>query len=293
MLLSGVFTALITPFKDDKTIDWSALEKIVTHQVENGITGLVPCGTTGESPTLTHSEHNEVICRVIKIAKAINPKVVIIAGAGSNSTAEALQLSEEAAKNGADYILSVNPYYNKPTQEGLYQHFKTIADNSPIPILLYNIPGRTSVTLSIDTIVKLSQHSNIIGIKEATGDLNFMTKVYLNCNKSFTLLSGDDNLLLPILSIGGCGVISVISNLFPKEITSIVQDYLAGNIVKAQETYFKYFTLCNSLFLETNPIPVKYAASKLGFCSNSLRLPLTSLSKSYQEELDKQLLPFL
>ncbi len=289
MSLTGTFTALVTPFKKSGDIDWSSFERLVKIQVESGIDGLVPCGTTGESPTLTHDEHREVIAKVTTWAKKSNSDVIIIAGTGSNSTLEAIELTESASTEGADYSLQVNPYYNKPTQEGLYQHFKKIADESKIPIVLYNIPGRTSVKIEFETIKNLSKHKKIVGIKEATGDLNLMTEIINNTEKNFTLLSGDDNLLLPILSIGGQGIVSVCSNIFPKQICQITRDCLTGNYKRAQESFHKIFNFCQSLFCETNPIPVKYALSEMGVCENILRLPLTPLSKKYEDLIKSQL----
>ena len=279
MLLRGTFTALITPFKND-AIDYGALEAIIAKQIQGKVEGLVPAGTTGESPTLNHDEHRELIQRVVKFSKSIDKNVKIIAGTGSNSTKEAISLTQYAAKAGADYALSVNPYYNKPTQAGLVKHFKKIADESSIPIILYNIPGRTSVSLSLESIVELSNHRNIAGIKEATGDLNFMTQIILNSSKDFSLISGDDNLILPILAVGGQGVISVISNIFPFETGEITRYFFQGKFEKALSLFYKLFPLCKAMFSETNPIPVKYAAFLKGFCANELRLPLTSLTEA-------------
>ena len=289
MDLSGIFTAIITPFKKSGEIDWSSFERLVKTQVENGVDGLVPCGTTGESPTLSHDEHRQVISRVTSWAKKTNSDIIIIAGTGSNSTAEAIELTKAAATEGADYSLQVNPYYNKPTQEGLYQHFTMIADESSIPLILYNIPSRTSVQIELETMTRLSQHKKIAGVKEATGDLNFMTEIMCSVEKNFTLLSGDDNLLLPILSIGGKGIISVCSNVLPKQICQITRDYLSGHHEVAKEAFHDIFLFCQSMFYETNPIPVKYALSEMGFCENILRLPLTPLSEKFRPIIKKQL----
>ena len=290
MLLTGTFTALVTPFQRSGEIDWPALEKLVKTQIEKGVDGLVPCGTTGESPTLSHQEHDEVIARVVEWAKKTNPDAVVIAGTGSNSTQEAVRLTLKAGEAGADYALLVNPYYNKPTQEGLYLHFKQIADESQIPLVLYNIPGRTSVKLSVDTIKRLSRHNNIAGVKEATGDLSFMTEILCEVKEDdFTLLSGDDNLLLPILSIGGKGIISVCSNVLPEQISKITRDYLNGNISQAQSDFLSIFPFCQAMFVETNPIPVKFALAVMGGCENVLRPPLTELSKAFREPIQKLL----
>lgn len=287
MSLTGTYTALITPFHSDCSIDWDSLKKFVEFQIDNNIDGLVPMGTTGESPTLSHDEHIEVIERVTEWAKNKNPDIKIIAGTGSNSTHEAIHMTQRAKKAGADYALVVNPYYNKPNQEGLIKHFTKIADEGGLPLILYNIPGRTCVQLKLDTIIRLSQHSNIHAIKEATGDINFMTQIILSTGDDFSLLSGDDNLLLPILSIGGKGVISVSSNIYPNEMAAITKDYMNGNYEKAQEKFMKIFPVCRSMFIETNPIPVKYAAYKKGFCSDTLRLPLVSLSSEKRKFIDE------
>lgn len=279
-MLTGTFTALITPFKPNGEVDFAQLKKIVEFQVNSGIDGLVPCGTTGESPTLDHDEHRAVIEKVIEYAKSIRTNVVVIAGTGSNSTKEAIELTKAAKSYGADYSLQVNPYYNKPTQEGLYRHFMSIAEAVDLPMVLYNIPGRTGVSLSLETIRKLAEHPQIVGIKEATGDLNFMTQIVLECKETFSLLSGDDNLLLPILSIGGRGVISVVSNLFPRETAEITRAYLQKDLEKARRYFYALFPLAKAMFVETNPIPVKFAAHNLGLCENVLRLPLVPLSKA-------------
>lgn len=288
MSLQGTFTALITPFHGQSAeIDWQRLKALVEFQIDQGVEGLVPCGTTGESPTLTHSEHREVIAKVTEWARAKKSDTIIIAGTGSNSTSEAVELTRAAAADKADYALVVNPYYNKPTQEGLYRHFSTIADSSDIPLVLYNIPGRTAVKLEIETIKRLAAHPNIRAVKEATGDVNFMTQVIINTPEDFSLLSGDDNLLLPILSIGGRGVISVISNIFPKQASDITRLFYQGKIEEAQKLFLSLFPVCGTMFAETNPIPVKYAASHLGLCENILRLPLTPLDSKYQKSIEQ------
>ncbi|MDH4199986.1 MAG: 4-hydroxy-tetrahydrodipicolinate synthase [Spirochaetia bacterium] len=285
MELHGTFTAMVTPFQANQEIDYLALKKLIQKQLDAKIEGLVPCGTTGESPTLNHTEHREVIAKTTQWAKEINPHTIIIAGTGSNSTREAIELTKSAASDGADYALVVNPYYNKPTQEGLYAHFMSIADASAIPLILYNIPGRTAVSLSIETIVRLAQHKNIVGIKEATGDLSFMAEVILNTPPDFVLLSGDDNLLLPVLAIGGRGGISVISNVFPRETGEITRNFRKGNIQEAKSGFYKLFPLMKAMFYETNPIPVKAALYILGEIENTLRLPMTALSEKYFQKI--------
>ncbi len=278
---------MITPFDGDSNVDWQALDKLIETQLAGEVEGLVPCGTTGESPTLSHDEHKEVIKRVVGKAKSIKSEVTVIAGTGSNSTREAISLTQAAAADGADYALVVNPYYNKPNQQGLYEHFYAIAEEATIPVVLYNIPGRTAVSLSLDTIVKLAEHPNVAAIKEATGDINFMTQVVMNTPDNFSLLSGDDNLLLPILSIGGQGVISVISNLLPQQTSNISRSFLGGDYQTAKKFFDEIFPLSLLMFCQTNPIPVKYAASFLGICENALRQPLTALPDEFKPAIDK------
>ncbi|MDH4262244.1 MAG: 4-hydroxy-tetrahydrodipicolinate synthase [Spirochaetia bacterium] len=285
MKLQGTFTALITPFQKNEQIDYPALKKLIVKQMLNKVEGLVPCGTTGESPTLTHEEHREVIAKTVEWAKEINKDTTIIAGTGSNSTQEAVDLTKSAAADGADYALVVNPYYNKPTQDGLYAHFMRIAESSTIPVIVYNIPGRTSVSLSIDTISRLAEHPNIAGIKESTGDLGFMAEVILNTPDDFVLLSGDDNLLLPVLSIGGKGVISVLSNLLPLKVGNVSRSFFSGNYEHARKEYYNLLPLMKAMFFETNPIPVKAALSIMSEIENVLRLPMTKLSKGNHEKL--------
>jgi 4-hydroxy-tetrahydrodipicolinate synthase len=291
--LRGTYTALLTPFTaDGERVDWAALKKLVETQIDAGVEGLVPCGTTGESPTLSHAEHTEVIAKVIEWAKAKNPKTLVIAGTGSNSTAEAISLTKEACAAGADAVLSVNPYYNKPVQAGLTLHFQKIADASKVPVVLYNIPGRSAVGMTVDTIATLSKHGNITAIKEATGDLGFMALVIQATEGRMTLLSGDDNLIVPVLSIGGSGVISVISNVYPKETGDIARDFLAGRLEDSQKKFLKLLPLCKAMFIETNPIPVKYAAAKKGLCLNSLRLPMTPLGVTFESILSQAMASF-
>ncbi|MDX1958472.1 MAG: 4-hydroxy-tetrahydrodipicolinate synthase [Leptospiraceae bacterium] len=285
-MFQGVFTAIITPFKNDR-IDYDSYFLILDKQIQSGISGVVPCGTTGESPTLSTEEHTELIRKTVEYCKG---KIQVLAGAGSNSTKEAVELTKHACEDGADGILSVNPYYNKPTQEGLYQHFWTIAENSTKPIMLYNIPGRTGVNLLPETITRLSAHPRISSIKEATGDLGQMAKTIYLLPKEFTVLSGDDNLTLPLLAIGGVGVVSVVSNLFPKSIKELVDSFQKGNLDRAREIHYKLLPIFALAFMETNPIPVKQAMSWFGFGNGEIRLPLTTLSKNSQsEEFKKKL----
>ncbi|MCB1178067.1 MAG: 4-hydroxy-tetrahydrodipicolinate synthase [Leptospiraceae bacterium] len=285
-MFQGVFTAIITPFKNDK-IDYDSYFKILDKQIFAGIDGIVPCGTTGESPTLTYEEHTELIQKTVLY---VNKRAKVIAGTGSNSTREAIFLTEEACKSGVDGVLSVNPYYNKPTQEGLFQHFKSVAEASSVPVMLYNIPGRTAVSLTPDTIKKLSKVKNISSLKEATGDLNFMTRVISLVSPDFHILSGDDNLILPLLSIGGRGVVSVVSNIFPKTVKTIVDLFREGKLTEAREKFYEVYPIMHMAFIETNPIPVKAAMNWLGYASDEIRLPLTKLtSNSSSEEFKNKL----
>ncbi|MDR2251668.1 MAG: 4-hydroxy-tetrahydrodipicolinate synthase, partial [Endomicrobium sp.] len=275
-MFSGVYTALITPFKKGK-VDFDALGKLVKNQYKAGINGIVPCGTTGESPTLSYEEHEQVIEFCVKQAKG---KMKILAGAGSNSTAETIRFTQFAKKVGCDGALMVAPYYNKPTQKGLYLHFKKVADTVNIPIVLYNIVGRASVNIETTTIAKLCKDcKNIIGVKEASGSLSQMSALKALV-PNIELLSGDDALTLPVLSIGGMGVISILSNLLPLETLSLIKAFEKGNIKEAKKIHYKFWPLVNALFMETNPIPVKTAAAMLGICSSEIRLPMCEMEES-------------
>lgn len=285
-MFQGVFTAIITPFKEDK-IDYSSYFRILDAQIRSGVSGVVPCGTTGESPTLSYEEHSELIQKTVEY---VNKRILVIAGTGSNSTAEAIHLTERACKDGVDGVLSVNPYYNKPTQEGLFLHFKKIAEASNKPVMLYNIPGRTAVNLSPDTIKRLSEIPNITSIKEATGDLGQMAKTIQAVGSKMNVLSGDDNLTLPLLAIGGKGVVSVASNLFPKTLSTMVNAFMIGELERARKIHYDLLTVFGLMFCETNPIPVKACMHWLGYSENTLRLPMTPLTMGAQaEELKKQI----
>lgn len=279
MKFHGAITALVTPFKNGK-IDEKAFRAIIEHQIRSGIDGLVPCGTTGESPTLTHEEHKRVIRIVVETS---NGRVPVIAGTGSNSTAEAVELTRYAKKAGADGALLVTPYYNKPTQQGLYLHFQTIAKSVDIPVILYNIPGRSVVNISPETIARLAKISNIVGVKEATGSMDQASHIRSLCN--LTILSGDDSLTLPLMSIGAKGVISVIANLLPEALSEMVDSYFAGDHKKAMEVHYKLFPLCRAMFIETNPIPVKRAMKLAGRCSDEVRLPLSPIQPGNEKLL--------
>ena len=269
----GAFTAIVTPFTSNG-IDEASYKKLVEWQIAQGIHGLVPCGTTGESPTLTMEEHN----RVIEICiEATNKRVPIIAGAGSNSTAEAVEYTKHAAKAGADAVLVVTPYYNKPTSKGLYLHYKAVSEAANIPIILYNVGGRTGKNIEPDVMAKLASIKNIIGVKEASGNLGQMKKIQELCPKDFLLISGDDALTLPILEMGGVGIISVASNIVPKDVAGLVNAFNNKDKATAEAINTKLLPLINSLFIETNPIPVKTAAGLMGLCSDRMRLPMCEM----------------
>ena len=274
-MIKGSIVAIVTPFTKGK-VDDKKFRKLIEFQIKNGTDGIVPCGTTGESPTLSHEEHH----RVIEICvDAVKGRVPVIAGTGSNSTDEAIALTQHAAKVGANAALVVSPYYNKPTQEGLYQHFRAVALSVKIPIILYNIAGRTAVNIEPSTMARLAKDCpNILGVKEASGSLDQMQMIKKLCREDFLLISGDDGLLLPLLSIGGVGVISVAANLIPQDVKRIITFFESGDIRQAQKLYYKILPLVKALFLETNPIPVKTAMGLLGLCSPDLRLPLCAMS---------------
>jgi 4-hydroxy-tetrahydrodipicolinate synthase len=280
-MFHGALVALITPFHDGQ-VDYQTLEELVEFQIESGSDGIVPVGTTGESPTLSYEEHKEVIKRVVDVVAG---RIPVIAGTGSNSTAEAIELTEFAKKAGADASLQVCPYYNKPTQEGFYQHFKAIAEEVDIPLVLYNIPGRCGGTgLAIDTVERLSKVENIVAIKEATGSLDFAAEIAQRTD--LAILSGDDSLTLPIASVGGKGVISVVANIVPADVKAMTDLILEGDFVSARKWHRKLFPLAKSMLsLATNPIPIKAAAAMLGMASDELRLPMVPLDDSQKTKL--------
>ncbi|MDP9409888.1 MAG: 4-hydroxy-tetrahydrodipicolinate synthase, partial [Actinomycetota bacterium] len=267
------FTALVTPFRNGE-VDVEALEGMVEFQIQNGIHGLVPCGTTGETPAMTEEEDRLVIGTVVRVA---NGRVPVIAGSGSNSTDMAIKYTKMAEEVGADGSLQVAPYYNKPTQEGLYRHFATIAESTELPIILYNIPGRTSVTIEAETTARLAEIPNIVGTKESTLSMNMAMDVMRLCGEDFDLLSGDDPVTLPLMSLGGRGVISVASNVAPAAVSDMVNALLVGDWERGRELHYELLPLFRALFVETNPIPVKTAASILGLCSDEMRLPMIPL----------------
>ena len=280
-MFKGAIVAIVTPFRNGN-VDEEAFRRLIEFQIENGTNGIVPCGTTGESSTLSHEEHD----RVIEITvDAVRKRVPVIAGTGSNSTAEALRLTKHAYEAGADGALLVCPYYNRPSQEGLYQHFKVIAEGVPIPQVPYNIPGRTGVNMLPETVARLSKIKNIVGIKEASGSLKQMSDVIMLCGDDFDVLSGDDNLTLPLLAQGGKGVISVISNIAPADMAAMVRAYEQGDLAKAQALHYRMSPLVDALFIETSPVPVKAALSLMGKIEYDVRLPLYRLLEGNYEKL--------
>ncbi|MBI5725386.1 MAG: 4-hydroxy-tetrahydrodipicolinate synthase [Planctomycetes bacterium] len=286
MKLEGSITAMVTPFNRGR-VDYKALEDLIEFQIENGTQGLTPCGTTGESPTLDFPEHEKVIEFTVRKARG---RVPVIAGTGSNCTREAMELTTHARKAGADACLIVNPYYNKPTQEGMFQHVKAIAKTG-LPIVLYNIPGRCGVELSVETVVRLyEQVPQVVAIKEATGRLDFASQVAAECD--ITILSGDDSLTLPICSVGGCGVISVLANALPAEIRKLCDAITDFDMAAACTQHLKLFPLFKGIFVETNPIPIKAILAMMGLIKDEIRLPLVPLSAKHRRPLCDMLKPF-
>ena len=281
-MFQGSIVALVTPFRSGR-VDEVKLKELVEMHVAQGTDGIVPCGTTGESPTLSHDEHRRVVEIVIEAARG---RLHVIAGTGSNATSEAIELTGHAKKAGATAALVVNPYYNRPTQEGLYRHFRAVAEAVDITILLYNIAGRTAVNLETDTLVRIVKDCpNIVGVKEASGSLDQMTQVILACGPDFTVLSGDDNLTLPLMSVGGRGVISVIANFVPRETAEMTHAALAGDWKLARELHLKLFPLSRAAFMETNPIPVKEAMAMMGMLEPEFRLPMCPMGAANRERL--------
>ncbi|MFQ5455902.1 MAG: 4-hydroxy-tetrahydrodipicolinate synthase [Nitrospirota bacterium] len=280
-MFRGSMVAIVTPFKDGK-IDEKGLSELIEFQITNGTDAIVPCGTTGESATLTHEEHN----RVVEITvSTVSKRVPVIAGTGSNSTKEAISLTKHAGKLGADAALLITPYYNKPTQEGLYQHFRKIAEEVDIPLMLYNVPGRTSINLLPPTVARLAEIENIKGIKEATGSLQHVSEIIRLAGDKIDIISGDDFTTLPILSVGGKGVISVTANIIPKDISDMVDAFDEGDLKRANELHYKTFPLHTAMFIETNPIPVKAALSLMDRIAYEYRLPMCPMSDGNMERL--------
>ncbi|MFZ8849659.1 MAG: 4-hydroxy-tetrahydrodipicolinate synthase [Thermoproteota archaeon] len=285
----GVITALITPFKEDYSLDLEALRENVRFQIENGVHGLVPLGTTGEYPTIREEERKLIIKTVVD---EVNSKIPVIVGTGTYSTEEAVRLSKEAQDLGVDGLLVVAPYYNKPTQEGLYLHFKAISEAVDLPIIVYNIPGRTGVNVEVQTLVRLSQFNNIVAVKEASGNLAQVMDIIEALGDRITVLSGDDNLTLPIMALGGKGVISVISNLLPKPMVEFVEAALKGDFKKAKELHYHLLPLFKAAFIETNPIPIKTMMNLVGMKAGPCRLPLCNMQPHNLEKVKKILLRY-
>ena len=278
----GSYVALVTPFRNGK-VDEAKLRELVEFQVANGTDGIVPCGTTGESPTLSHDEHKRVVEVAVETARK---RVQIVAGTGSNSTAEAIDLSKHAERAGADGCLVVNPYYNKPTQEGLYRHFRAVAESVSIPILVYNIQSRTAINVETATMARLAKDCrNVVGVKEASGNLDQMSGVVLACGPDFSVLSGDDNLTLPLMAVGGHGVISVIANIVPRETAEMVHAALDGDLKRARDLHYRLLPLARAAFLETNPIPIKEAMAMAGMLEPEFRLPMCRMGDANRETL--------
>ena len=284
-MFTGAMVALATPFQNGE-LDFETLDELIGFQLENGIDGIVPVGTTGECPTLSHDEHKQVIERVVK---TVAGEVPVIAGSGSNSTKEAIELTEFAKKVGADATLQVDPYYNKPTQEGFYQHFKTIAETVDLPVVLYDIPGRCGAGMTPDTIVRLAEDvENIVALKDATGKLDHVSEIATRCD--ITIVSGDDSLTLPIASVGGKGVISVVANIVPADVKAMTDLILEGDLVQARQWHNKLFALSKGLLsLATNPIPIKAAMAMLNMASEELRLPMVPMDESKKAVLRQAL----
>jgi 4-hydroxy-tetrahydrodipicolinate synthase len=282
-MFKGAIVAMVTPFRNGK-VDEEALRRLIEEQIAGGTDGIAPCGTTGESTTLSHEEHD----RVIEITvEAAGKRVPVIAGTGSNSTEEAIRLTKHAWKAGADAALIVCPYYNRPTQEGLYLHYRAIAEEVPIPVIVYNIPGRTGTNMLTETLARLAEIPNIVGVKEASGSLKQMSDVVRLCGPDFSVLSGDDIFTLGLLAIGGNGVISVISNVVPGDMAAMVDAFAAGDLSKARALHHRMSPLIDALFIETNPIPVKAALAMMGKIAYELRLPLCRLAEKNEAALKK------
>lgn len=285
-MFKGTYTAIVTPFKDGK-IDEASLERVIRAQIKGGVDGIVPVGTTGESPTVSFEEHIMLIEKAVEFARG---KIKVIPGTGGNSTDEAVYLTKAAEHAGADGSLQVAPYYNKPTQEGLFQHFRAIAKTTKLPILLYSIPGRCGIEIAVETVERLANECpNIVGIKEAGGNADRVSQLRNSLGAKFDILSGDDSLTLPFMSVGGDGVISVASNIIPKEVSQMVRAFSAGNAKAAQKIHGKYFSLFRNLFVETNPVPVKAAMAMMGILQEQYRLPLVPMQKKNRELLENTL----
>jgi 4-hydroxy-tetrahydrodipicolinate synthase len=284
-MFHGAIVATVTPFRDGK-VDAAALRRLVEFQIRSGTDGIVPCGTTGEAPTLSYEEHERVIDLVIQAADG---RVPVIAGTGSNNTKEAIALTRYAKKAGADAALVITPYYNKPTQKGLIAHFTAVAGSADIPVILYNVPGRTGVNMAPETVARLAEVPNIVGVKEASGNLAQICDILQMTPKTFCVLSGDDGLYYPMLALGAKGVISVVSNVAPKEMADLYDAFALGEVKKARDLHFRLWPLMQALFIETNPIPAKTALAMMGKIREEFRLPLCAMSDANRKVLAKVL----
>ena len=285
MKFEGSYVALITPFKENGEVDEDKIRELVNYHIENGTAGIVPCGTTGEAPTLTVSEHEKVIKIVVEEVKG---RIKVIAGAGSNNTDRAIELTKYAKKLGADAALSTCPYYNKPTQRGLYEHYRKIAEEAKFPIMLYNVPGRTGTNIEAETVARLAEIPEIVAIKEATGSLEQMIKIQDLCGDKIEILSGEDHLILPMLSIGAKGVVSVVANIMPREMSELISSFLNREFEKAYNLHTKLYEVSRNMFIEGNPVTVKAAMNILGQIDNDLvRLPLVSAEQKTKDKLTK------
>jgi 4-hydroxy-tetrahydrodipicolinate synthase len=280
-MFKGSIVAIVTPFKNGE-IDEEKLRELVEFQIENGTDGIVPCGTTGEASTLDYQEHDRVVEIVVHQAKK---RVPVIAGTGSNSTKEAIEITEHAKRAGADGALLITPYYNKPSQEGLYRHYKTVAEAVAIPQILYNVPGRTAVNMLPQTVARLAEIPNIVAIKEATGSLLQASEIIALCGDKIDVISGDDFITFPLMACGGVGVISVTANIMPKEVADLVDFFNAGKMEEARQLHLKLLKISNAMFIETNPVPVKTALGFMGKCSDDIRLPLAPMSEENAAKL--------
>lgn len=280
-MFTGVFTALVTPFKNGQ-VDYDALGRLIEFQIENRVNGVVPCGTTGESATLSHAEHRRVVEFCVQ---QVAGRVHVLAGSGSNATKETLTLSRFAKEARASGALLITPYYNKPTQEGLFQHYRAVAEAVELPLVLYNVPGRTAVDLTPETVARLAEHPRIVAIKEATADMQRASQLVQRCGHNMVLISGDDATFLPFLAVGGQGIISVTANVAPAQMVALWEAWQTGRVADAQREHARLLTLNGLLFCETNPIPVKTAVAMMGLCRPEMRLPLTPLSEIHRPPL--------
>lgn len=287
-IFKGSIVAIVTPFNEDGSVDYATLEALVEWHIEKGTTGILPCGTTGESPTLSHDEHEAVVECVVK---SVNGRVPVLAGAGSNATDEAIRLVRHAERVGADGVLVITPYYNKPTQHGLLAHFRAVADATSLPLIIYNVPGRTGVSIAPETVAELAELPTIVGIKEASNSMEQASAIATQCH--IDLLSGEDSMTLPLMAIGGCGVISVVANIIPAEMVALTQAMTKGNLAVAEQIHRKIFPLCKAVFLETNPGPVKACLAMMGKIKEVYRLPLVPMQPENRKKIEDIFAPFM